>query len=70
MFSPAELDQLFSPEWRGLIPPSDAVFSPLARLLERPRFDDLVGEMLYLDFRMYLEDNLLVKLDRDRKSVV
>jgi asparagine synthase (glutamine-hydrolysing) len=64
MFSPAELDQLFSPEWRGLIPASDAVFSPLARVLEGARFDELVGEMLYLDFRMYLEDNLLVKLDR------
>jgi asparagine synthase (glutamine-hydrolysing) len=64
MFSPAELDQLFSPEWRGPAPASSAIFTPLARVLEGARFDDVLAEMLYLDFRLYLEDNLLVKIDR------
>jgi asparagine synthase (glutamine-hydrolysing) len=33
-------------------------------VLEGARFDGTLAEMLYLDFRMYLEDNLLVKIDR------
>jgi asparagine synthase (glutamine-hydrolysing) len=64
MFSPDELDGLFSPEWAGPHPPSSVIFSPLPRLLDGARFDEVLGEMLYLDFRMYLEDNLLVKVDR------
>jgi asparagine synthase (glutamine-hydrolysing) len=64
MFSPDEIDGLFSPEWVGPHPPSSAVFSPLPRVLQGARFDEVLGEMLYLDFRMYLEDNLLVKVDR------
>jgi asparagine synthase (glutamine-hydrolysing) len=64
MFSPAELDQLFSGQWCGPKPPSGVVFAPLARVLEGAEFDDTVAQMLYLDFRMYLEDNLLVKIDR------
>ncbi len=64
MFSPAELDALFQPEWHGPSPPSSVVFRPLERVLEGARFDDPVSEMLYLDFRLYLEDNLLVKVDR------
>lgn len=64
MFSPAELDQLFAPDWRGPSPASARIFSPLARVLEGCRFDETVAQMLYLDFRMYLEDNLLVKIDR------
>ena len=64
MFSPAELDQLFTPEWTGPAPASSVIFAPLARVLEGARFDGTLAEMLYLDFRMYLEDNLLVKIDR------
>ncbi|MBZ5514941.1 MAG: asparagine synthase (glutamine-hydrolyzing) [Acidobacteriia bacterium] len=64
MFSPTELDQLFAPEWQGPRPPSSVIFNPLSRVLEGAQFDDSVAEMLYLDFRMYLEDNLLVKIDR------
>jgi asparagine synthase (glutamine-hydrolysing) len=64
MFSPSELDQLFSPEWKAPAPPSSVIFAPLARVLEGARFDEPVSEMLYLDFRLYLEDNLLVKIDR------
>ncbi|HXW14340.1 MAG TPA: asparagine synthase (glutamine-hydrolyzing), partial [Terriglobia bacterium] len=64
MFNPTELDQLFSPDWAGPRPPSSVIYSPLARVLEGARFDETVSEMLYLDFRLYLEDNLLVKVDR------
>ncbi len=64
MFSPSELDQLFQPEWRGARAPSEAVFAPLARVLEGARFVDDVAKLLNIDFRMYLEDNLLVKIDR------
>jgi asparagine synthase (glutamine-hydrolysing) len=64
MFNPTELDQLFSPDWAGPRPPSSRIFSPLAPLLEGARFDETLSEMLYLDFRLYLEDNLLVKVDR------
>ena len=64
MFNPTELDQLFSPDWAGPRPPTSEIFSPLARVLEGARFDETVSEMLYLDFRLYLEDNLLVKVDR------
>jgi asparagine synthase (glutamine-hydrolysing) len=64
MFSPAELDQLFREDWGGPQPPSREIFAPLARVLECAQFDETLSEMLYLDFRLYLEDNLLVKIDR------
>ncbi len=64
MFNPEELDLLFSPDWSGPKPPSSQIYSPLAPILEGARFDETVGEMLYLDFRLYLEDDLLVKVDR------
>jgi asparagine synthase (glutamine-hydrolysing) len=64
MFSPAELDQLFTPEWRGAQTPSEHVFAPLARVLDGARFEDDLAKLLFIDFRMYLEDNLLVKIDR------
>ena len=64
MFNPTELDQLFSPDWAGPRPASSEIFSPLAHVLEGARFDETVSEMLYLDFRLYLEDDLLVKVDR------
>jgi len=64
MFSPPELDELFAADWRGPRPPSREIYVPLERVLEGAEFDEVLSEMLYLDFRMYLEDNLLVKIDR------
>ncbi len=64
MFSPAELDGLFSPEWKRPTSPSSVIFAPLARVVAGVRFEQTLAEMLYLDFRLYLEDNLLVKIDR------
>ncbi len=64
MFNPAELDQLFSPDWPGPQPASSEIFAPLAPVLEGARFDETLSEMLYLDFCLYLQDDLLVKVDR------
>jgi asparagine synthase (glutamine-hydrolysing) len=64
MFSPSELDLLFSPSWKGPSPPSAAIFAPLGRVLEGAEFEETLDEVLYLDFRLYLEDDLLVKIDR------
>lgn len=64
MFSADELEQLYNPAWAGPRSPAGVIFGPLSRVLEDARFDEVLGEMLYLDFRMYLEDNLLVKVDR------
>ena len=64
MFAPAELDQLLRVEGGGSQPASREIFAPLERVLEGAKFDETISEMLYLDFRLYLEDNLLVKIDR------
>src|SRR5436853_7573914 len=67
MFSPAQLDQLFSEQWnasRGALRPSQMVVAPLRGVLEGACFEEPTAEMLYLDFRLYLEDDLLVKIDR------
>jgi asparagine synthase (glutamine-hydrolysing) len=64
MFSAEELEQLFTPQWARSHSPVSAIFNPLSRVLDGARFDEVLAEMLYLDFRMYLEDNLLVKVDR------
>ena len=67
MFSPRELDRLFrrdGPSGQEAVQPTRCVFAPLAQILEGARFDSTLAEMLYLDFRMYLQDNLLVKIDR------
>jgi asparagine synthase (glutamine-hydrolysing) len=62
--SPDGLDQLFSPEWNSPQPPSLAAFAPLERVLDGAAFESVLAEMPYVDFRLYLEDNLLVKVDR------
>jgi asparagine synthase (glutamine-hydrolysing) len=64
MFAPEELDQLLALSAAGAEAPSAQILHPLERVLEGARFDGTISEMLYLDFRLYLEDNLLVKIDR------
>jgi asparagine synthase (glutamine-hydrolysing) len=61
---PNGLDQLFSPEWSGPRPPSLEALEPVERVLAGAAFESVLAEMLYLDFRLYLEDDLLVKVDR------
>jgi len=63
MFAPDEVDGLLEPGWPGA-QPEPVVSAWLSRLLEGARFESTLAEMLYLDFRTYLEDNLLVKVDR------
>jgi len=62
--SPEGLDQLFAPDWGGPESPSGEALAPLERVLGGATFECDLAEMLYLDFRLYLEDNLLVKVDR------
>ena len=86
MFSPSQLDQLFTPEWLALArsslaedgdtklsmgasslaaaTPLEIALAPTTRVLEGAHFEGTLAEVLYLDFRLYLEDNLLVKIDR------
>jgi len=66
MFAPEELDRLFAPGWHGPRPQQDprALFAVLDRVLPGARPENPLAETLYLDFRTYLEDNLLVKVDR------
>ena len=64
MFSAEELERLYATQGAGVPPPISVIFNPLSRVLEGARFDEVLAQMLYLDFRMYLEDNLLVKVDR------
>ena len=62
--NPDELDQLISPGMKGPQPPSMGAFAPLEKVLEGAVFEDVRAEMPYIDFRLYLEDDLLVKVDR------
>jgi len=64
MTSPEGLDQLFAPDWCGPKSPSREALAPLEGVLEGAAFECVLAEMPYLDFRLYLEDNLLVKVDR------
>lgn len=62
MFAPDEFESL-APGWPGPAPAS-AILQLLDRVIGEARFESTLAEMLYLDFRAYLEDNLLVKVDR------
>ncbi len=64
MFSPEELDQIFPPAGPGHLPASRLALEPVQRAIEGARFEDELAEALYLDFRLYLADDLLVKVDR------
>ena len=63
ILAPEDLEKLLAPDWPGPRP-GDRLFAQLSRLLEGARFESTLAEMLYLDFRTYLEDNLLPKVDR------
>jgi asparagine synthase (glutamine-hydrolysing) len=64
MFAPEEIDALFSPQFDCGTMPSRQILFPLDRVREGAVFEDALAEVTYLDFRLYLEDNLLVKIDR------
>jgi asparagine synthase (glutamine-hydrolysing) len=64
MFAPYELDRLFAPGFDCGVAPSQQILSPLDRVREGAVFEGALAEVTYLDFRLYLEDDLLVKIDR------
>jgi asparagine synthase (glutamine-hydrolysing) len=63
MFAPDELKRLLARDWPGP-KPGDMLSGLCSRLSRDARFESTLAEVLYLDFRTYLEDNLLVKVDR------
>ena len=66
MIAPGELDQLLAAGWPGLrnnAKPGPA-FAALERVLAGAQPENALAATLYLDFRTYLEDDLLVKVDR------
>ncbi|MGH9357170.1 MAG: asparagine synthetase B family protein, partial [Terriglobia bacterium] len=64
MFSPEELDRIFPAAAPGHLPASRRALEPVERATEGIRFEDDLAKTLYLDFRLYLADDLLVKVDR------
>lgn len=60
--SPEQMDRLF-PSSAGLAV-HDAIAEPLNSVLAGARFESPLAQALYLDFCLYLADNLLVKIDR------
>jgi asparagine synthase (glutamine-hydrolysing) len=64
MLAPTQVDDALNPGFRPCTAPSQQVFAPLEHWLGGARFEDELAEALYIDFGMYLQDNLLVKVDR------
>ena len=64
MFSPEELDQILPAAGAGQLPASRLALEPVERVIEGVHFEDDLAEALYLDFCLYLADDLLVKVDR------
>jgi asparagine synthase (glutamine-hydrolysing) len=63
MFAPAEIEQLLTCAWPKP-KPDETLVAFCSRLVSDVRFENTLAEVLYLDFKTYLEDNLLVKVDR------
>ncbi len=63
MFTPAEIERLCTPSWPEP-KPAETLVALGSRLVSGARFENTLAEVLYLDFKTYLEDNLLVKVDR------
>jgi asparagine synthase (glutamine-hydrolysing) len=63
MFAPEELGRLLAPDWPGP-KPHETCLRLCSRLTANTQFESTLAETLYLDFKTYLEDNLLVKVDR------
>ncbi|MDE3178140.1 MAG: asparagine synthase (glutamine-hydrolyzing) [Acidobacteriota bacterium] len=59
--SPLQLNELFAETGGDLL---DVISSPFRQAIEGARFENALAEALYLDFSLYLQDNLLVKIDR------
>ncbi len=64
MFTPAELDQISGPGLSQEPPASIQALAPLHEVTKGVVFENALAEALYLDFCLYLADDLLVKIDR------
>jgi asparagine synthase (glutamine-hydrolysing) len=64
MFSPAEVDEIWTTKDGHGRPPSVRIFEPLEDVLRGAKSENEVAEALYVDFSLYLADDLLAKLDR------
>jgi asparagine synthase (glutamine-hydrolysing) len=64
MFSPQELDEIWSPKDGRNAPASLRIFEPLEDVIRGSKCENDLAEALYIDFSLYLADDLLVKLDR------
>lgn len=60
--SPEQMERLFP--FSGGLAVRDAIVEPLDSVLAGARFESPLAQSLYLDFCLYLSDNLLVKIDR------
>ena len=62
-FTPPEIMSVLHPDLAALINPGD-IFQPIAGYLERTDASDDLEKILYLDMKLYLQDDMLVKIDR------
>ncbi len=62
VFTPEELGSLLVPAQQARL--RDAISEPFESVTAGTRFEDAMAEGLYLDFCLYLPDDLLVKIDR------
>ncbi len=61
-YSPAQKARLFSPALRSRL--SDDPFAPIADQAANTQAADPLDRLAYLDLKLYLQDDLLVKVDR------
>ncbi len=61
-YSPAEKEKLFTADLQKNL--SENLFDPISFHLENSSAEDMVSRLSYLDLKLYLQDDLLVKADR------
>ncbi|MCP2621209.1 asparagine synthase (glutamine-hydrolyzing), partial [Candidatus Aminicenantes bacterium AC-334-E05] len=61
-YNPSERDRLFSEELKSLF--KDDPYSPVFYHLKNYKPENMLDRLAYLDIKLYLQDDLLVKVDR------
>jgi len=62
-FTPEEKIDLFTPQVRDALEGMDEM-ALLEEMLQGKRFSSLLGKLLYLDLKLYLQEGILAKVDR------
>ncbi|MGA1825289.1 MAG: asparagine synthase (glutamine-hydrolyzing) [bacterium] len=62
-FSPEQKDALYGPDVKSTMSKLDTFF-PIKKYLSKAKVTDPLDAILYLDMKIYLQDDLLVKVDR------